>query len=56
MGENALKEIREKWTWKLMSRNYLLMFDSILGIKRDRGLYENPALYHIEGYCDEKGL
>jgi len=56
MGENGLKEIREKWTWKLMSRNYLLMFDRILGIERDSSLYENPALDHIQGYREMKGL
>lgn len=54
MGKNARQEILKGWTWELMSKNYLLMFDSILGIKRDRALYENPALHHIKGYYEEK--
>jgi glycosyltransferase involved in cell wall biosynthesis len=49
MGENAREEIK-KWDWSLMSKNYLLMFDKILGIKRDKEIYENPSLYHIKGY------
>lgn len=47
MGERVRKKIEEEWTWKLMSRNYLYMFDSILGINRDLSYYENPALYHL---------
>jgi len=51
MGKNARKSIIEGgWTWEMMSRNYLYMWDRILGIQRDHSLYENPALHHIEGY------
>lgn len=46
MGKNARKEVEEKWTWDLMSRNYLYLFDNILNTKRDKEEYENPALYH----------
>ena len=49
MGKNARLSILKGWTWELMSRNYLLLFDDILGIKRDKSLYENPALDHIKG-------
>lgn len=56
MGENALKSILEGWTWKHMSRNYLYMFDKILGIKREKSLYDNPALYHIKDYYRGYGL
>jgi len=49
MGENMQKEICEKWTWELMSKNYLLMFDKIIGVRRDKKLYDNPALNHIKG-------
>jgi len=46
MGKNARKTVEEGWTWKLMSKNYLKMFDSILGVKKDPLIYENIALYH----------
>ena len=46
MGKNARLSILQGWTWELMSRNYLYMFDTVLGIKRDNYLYENPSLYH----------
>jgi glycosyltransferase involved in cell wall biosynthesis len=52
MGKNAREEI-QKWSWELMSKNYLLMFDKILNIKRDENVYENPALYHIKGYREQ---
>jgi glycosyltransferase involved in cell wall biosynthesis len=48
MGRNIQKKIQEEWTWELMAKNYLYMFDSILNIKRDWSCYENPAWYHIE--------
>lgn len=48
MGKNIRSKIESEWTWQLMSKNYLKMFDDILGIKRDLSYYENPALYHIE--------
>jgi glycosyltransferase involved in cell wall biosynthesis len=55
MGKNAREEIK-KWDWSLMAKNYLLMFDTVLGIKRSKDLYENPALYHIEGYREKWGI
>ena len=48
MGNNARKTIEEEWTWELMSRNYLKMFDEIFNIKRDISKYENPALGHLK--------
>ena len=46
MGKNIRKRIETEWTWRLMARNYLHMFDRILGIDRGLSYYENPALYH----------
>lgn len=47
MGKNIREKIQQEWTWELMAKNYLYMFDSILKIKREPELYENPAKYHI---------
>ena len=47
MGINARSEIERAWTWELMSKNYMYMFDKILNIYRDDDTYENPARYHI---------
>ena len=49
MGRNIRKKIETEWTWELMTRNYLRMFDYILQIERDLSYYENPALHHIKG-------
>jgi len=49
MGRNIRKKIETEWTWELMARNYLRMFDYILQIERDLSYYENPALHHIKG-------
>lgn len=48
MGKNIRERIENEWTWELMSKNYLKMFDTILNIERDKSIYENPALYHIK--------
>ena len=48
MGKNIRKKIEQEWTWELMAKNYLFMFDSILQIQRDPSLYENPAKHHID--------
>ena len=48
MGENIRRRIEEEWTWKLMAKNYLYMFDNILGINRGLSEYINPAQFHLE--------
>lgn len=48
MGQNIRKKIETEWTWELMARNYLYMFDTILGIERNLSDYMNPAQFHIE--------
>jgi len=47
MGNNVRKSIEETWTWDLMYKNYIYMFDQILGINRDPEVYRNPAMKHI---------
>jgi glycosyltransferase involved in cell wall biosynthesis len=47
MGYNNRKAIKD-WDWKYMSKNYMKMFDTIFGIKRDDSLYTNIALSHLE--------
>jgi hypothetical protein len=47
MGQNAKAEIERAWTWKLMSKNYMWMFDYILDLKRENENYDNPARFHI---------
>jgi len=49
MGNNIRRKVETEWTWELMSKNYLYMFDYILQIDRGLSYYENPALHHIEG-------
>lgn len=54
MGYNIRKKIENEWSWELMSKNYLKMFDHIFDIKREPSCYENPASNHIMDESNEK--
>ena len=48
MGKQARKDIKKNWEWSILYKNYLYMFDTILGIKRDFYKYHyNNSFSHI---------